>query len=156
MENNLKITNPKLKVVGYIAPTDTMTIIVPESTWAGYNSNIEEYSGTFDSDLDVNLYISTEQDCIEKYNQLIPLFENLLDGDNGDEGIVVGVYKNGDNSVLFASDIDYSQGNGLLYEGDIIPSDKIIDMAHFNPSDLEEDHPEIFEKIKGIFHDNWD
>ena len=150
-----KIINPQLSVVGYIAPTDTMTLIVPELTWEGYQSDLKEYSGTFDSDIDVNLYVSTEQDCIEKYNQLIPILEGLLDDECCDEGIIIGVYKNGDNSVLFASDIDYSQGNELLYAENIIPGNKIIDIPHFNPESMEEDYPEVYEKVKGIFHTKW-
>ena len=152
-----KIINPKLSVVGYIAPTDTMTLLIPDSTWSDiYDKDLKEYSGTFDSDIDVNLYVGTEQDCIEKYNLLVPILEKLLDDEIEDEGIIIGVYKNGDNSVLFASDIDCSQGNVLLYSDNIIPANKIIDIPHFNPERMEEDYPEVYEKVKGIFHTKWD
>lgn len=150
-----KIVNPQLSVIGYIAPTDTMTLLIPDSTWSDiYNGDLEQYS--LDSDMDVNLYVGTEQDCIEKYNLLIPILEKLLDDEIEDEGIIIGVYKNGDNSVLFASDIDYSQGNELLYSESIIESNKIIDIPHFNPKRMEKDYPEVYEKVKGIFHTKWD
>jgi len=155
-----KIVNPELSVVGYIAPTDMMTLIIPDSTWSDiYNEDLEEYSETFESDLDVNLYLGTEQDCIQKYSQLIPILEKMLNDEIEDEGIIIGVYKNGDNSVLFASDIDYSCENQLFYNHEtfkLLTGGLIIREAHFNPIDLKDDNPEVFEKIKGIFHTKWD
>lgn len=151
-----KIENPKLNVIGYINPTDTVTLLIPKITWnETYNKSINEYRETFESDIDINLWISKEEKCLDAYNKIIPILESQFTEDMEDEGMVIGVYKNGDNSVLFASDIDCAWGNDLLYNTNIIDNDEVISMAHFGPQKFEEKYPDLYEKIKGLFHNKW-
>lgn len=151
-----KVVNPKLDVIGYINPTDTVTLLIPKITWnESYDKSITEYKETFKTDIDVNIWISTEEKCLDAYNKIIPILESQFTEDMEDEGIVIGVYKNGDNSVLFASDLDYAWGNALLYNTGVIPNDEVISMAHFGPQKFEENYSDLFKKVKGLFHNKW-
>jgi hypothetical protein len=151
-----KIENPTLDVIGYINPTDTVTLLIPKITWNDcYSKSIKEYKETFKSDIDVNLWINTEEKCLAAYNAIIPILESQFTEDMEYEGIVIGVYKNGENSVLFASDLDYAWGNALLYNTGVIPNDEVISDAHFNPQSFQEEHPDLYEKVKGLFHNKW-
>jgi hypothetical protein len=151
-----KVENPKLDVIGYINPTDTVTLLIPKITWNdNYGKSITEYKETFKTDIDVNLWINTEEKCLAAYNAIIPILESQFTEDMEDEGVVIGVYKNGENSVLFASDLDYAWSNSLLYNTGVIPNEEVISDAHFNPDSFKEEHPDKYEKIKGLFHTKW-
>jgi hypothetical protein len=159
IRNVKKIENPEYidNILGCIDMANTIsTVFIPKETWK-FHKTFENYreESLCPTDYDFNLCIDTEEKCMKVYEFVVSRLEKEYTKDMEDEGSVIGVYKNGNNSVVFATDLDYAWENSLLYNTGIIPNDEVLNYAHFSPSKFMDETPEKYEQIKGLFHTKW-
>ena len=108
----------------------------------------ENNKGYHRCDYDMNVMVGSEEKLSEIYDNLVK-FLATVDDVLGDEPDVMlcGLFLNGNDSLLFASDGTYEFENLLLSEIGINPLDYIRE-THCNKEDFKEEYPEVYKRIK--------
>ncbi len=111
-----------------------------------YEDNSKTYHR---ADYDMNIMVGTEENLLSVYDELCDFLSNI-DEEEGLDVMLCGLFLNGDNSMLFASDGTYEFENMLLGEIDI-PASDYVRMTHCYGDKIKEEFPVLYEKIKDNF-----
>ena len=103
------------------------------------------------ADYDMNIMVGTEEELTKLYQKMIT-FLSTVDETLGFEPDVMfcGLFLNGNDSLLFASDGTYEFEMNLLSEIGV-PSKDYIREAHCYGKKIMEEYPNIYPRIKDFF-----
>jgi hypothetical protein len=136
-----KIKNFNYDVMGCFKTPDLNFTVLCE-----YEDNDKRYHS---ADYDMNIMVGTEEKLLPIYEELCDFLSNL-DEEMELDVMLCGLFLNGDNSMLFASDGTYEFENMLLSEIGIPTSDYIRE-THCYEDIIKEEYPELYSKIKDNF-----
>ncbi len=108
-----------------------------------YEDNSKTYHR---SDYDMNIMVGKEEKLLPIYEELCDFLSNL-DEEMGLDVMLCGLFLNGDDSMLFASDGTYEFENMLLSEIGI-PTSDYIRMSHCYSDKVKDEYPVLYSKIK--------
>ena len=134
-----KIQNFKYEMMGCFKTPDLNFTILDE-----YEENDKKYHNC---DYDMNVMVGSEEELTEIYEDLVEFLSNM---DDEFDVMLCGLFLNGNDSLLFASDGTYEFDNLLLSEVGISPRDYIAE-THCNKDDFKMNNPEVYERIKHFF-----
>lgn len=103
------------------------------------------------SDYDMNIMIGTEQELTILYDKMVDFLSNV-DNILGFEPDVMfcGLFLNGNDSLLFASDGTYEFEMNLLSQIGV-PNNDYIRKSHCYGEHIKKEYPNIYSRIKDFF-----
>lgn len=107
--------------------------------------------GYHKSDYDMNIIVGDEEEMTKLYHKMV-IFLSNVDKTLGFEPDVMlcGLFKNGKDSLLFASDGTYEFEMNILSEIGV-PYNDYIRKSHCYGFEIQEEYPNVYSRIKQFF-----